>query len=462
MKFTITLLGAGSREFGPVTIQDILRNPGLSQCQLTLRLMDLDETELSRTVQFARETARQFKQTVDIQPTTRLEAALEGASFVITSIELDRYHYWTQEFHLPRLFGFRQIYGENGGPGGLFHALRNFVPMLNIARAMEQHCPDAWLLNYTNPLTKLGQMLHRCSRIKTIGLCHGVFDGLDQIAFLLEVPFREISGQLSGINHFSWFQKLWHVPDGEDLYPRLHEAERRAHWLARWDDLALSRILFRVFGLYPSPGTNHIGEYLPWATEFWASAALQFFYDPREGIPWEGGATPTYLYSLTTHPTSVPPHPEVPVETLYPDDSAHELPAGLPTRELAVPIMEALACGRDYLIPAVNVPNTGGLVPGLPEDAFVEVPARISNGRLQPQKAEPLPEGVLALLRTQVSINKLLVEAFVERSRDRLLQALLIDPVTTSYRNAVHLINEMFKLQGEALPPLEWQEVHRP
>ena len=127
---------------------------------------------------------------------------------------------------------------------------------------------------------------------------------------------------------------------GADLYPRLRERERAAHWLAEWDHIALSRVLFRVTGLYPSPGTNHIGEYLRWADEYLASAALQFFHDPRDGRPWEGGEMPTWIYNLSERPHEVPLFPDNPLPRLR-EDARHELDPNAPLEASGEAVAEA-------------------------------------------------------------------------------------------------------------------------
>ena len=314
----IVLVGAGSREFGPASIRDLLLSDALCDSGLDIVLMDLDASELSRTQEYAASVAERLGHSVQLSATTSLADALPRADAVVMAIELDRYFYWAQDFHIPRIFGFRQIYGENGGPGGLFHALRNMGPCVDVARAMEEHCPDAWLLNYTNPLTKLCEAQSRLSGVRVVGLCHGVFHGIEQMARLLELPTGRLDARASGINHFTWFESVHDRETGEDLYPRLKQREREAHLLHDWDEIALSRILYRVFGRFPSPGANHIGEYLGWAQEFLGSSALQFFYDPVQGAPWETGEVPTWIYNLADHPGDMPAFPGGPVPRMKP------------------------------------------------------------------------------------------------------------------------------------------------
>ena len=463
MSLKIVLVGAGSREFGPATLRDIYLSEPLAERGAQVTLMDLDADELATTRAYAETLAERTSRCHDVTSTTDLGEALDGADFVVVAIEVNRYFYWAQDFHVPRTFGFRQIYGENGGPGGLFHALRNMGPSVHIAREMEARCPDAWLLNYTNPLTKLCEGQTRLTSTKVVGLCHGICHGKEQVCRLMEHPPEDLWAYACGLNHFTWFQELRSKETGEDLYPLLRKREREAHWLSDWDEIALSRILLRCFGLFPSPGANHIGEYVRWAEDFLGSSLLQFFYDPREGDPWETGEVPTWLYNLSDHPTDAPLFPEGPLPRLKPSREDRETADGeiKPSGELAIPIIEGLACEVEKELAAVNVPNRGW-IPGLPEGAVVEVPATVGPDGLHPRAMEPLPEAVLALLRTQVSINTLLVDAYGEASRDKLLQALLLDPTCHSYRQSVHLIDRMFELQSDILPAMEWDGRARP
>ncbi len=458
MKFV--LVGAGSREFGPASIRDLLLSDPLCDGGIEIALVDTDPSGLRRTQSYAKAVAERLGRSATVTSTTRIDEALPGADAVILAIEINRYFYWAQDFHVPRAFGFRQIYGENGGPGGLFHALRNMGPTVDVARAMERHCPDAWLVNYTNPLTKLCEAVCRLTDIRVVGLCHGVFHGIEQMARILELPPERLDARASGLNHFSWFGSVTDRETGEDLYPRLAERERAGDWMHDWDEIALSRILFRVFGRFPSPGANHFGEYIRWAGDFLASSPLQFFYDPVEGHPWETGEVPTWIYNLGDNPTDTPLFPERRRDRARGSreeraaDSLAEAPLA-PSGELAAPLLEGILCGAEHYLDAVNIPNAGYVL-GLPDGAVVEVPATADGSGLHPATMDPLPEAVLALLRPQISINSLLVDAFRDQSRHTLLQALLLDPTTESYRQAVGLVNEMCRLQRDVLPEMDW------
>ena len=436
-KVKIALIGAGSGSF----------SEPLRECKLELALMDIVPEHLDDSAGYARWAKEQLDHDASITATTDLREALDGADFAVAAIEVDRYLYWSQDFHVPRKHGFRQVFGENGGPGGIFHALRNMGPMVEIARTMEELCPQAVLLNFTNPEHKLCEAVTRLTSIQAVGLCHGYFMGLHQIAGLLGMDAGDLDCVACGINHFTWFQQVRDRRTGEDLYPRLRQAECGGDWLADWHEMALARVLFRRFGLWPSPAPNHYGEYIRWADEFVASE-LQYFYDPADGHPWETGEIPEFVYSLTGNPHERPWRPEE-----GGGRDPREAPLE-PSAELAAPIMESLACGVAHDLPAVNVPNRGA-IPNLPDDMVVEVPAVADADGLCACQCEPLPEAIAALLRIQGSIHELIVAAFAERSKAELIQAVLLDPTVDGYRRAVEMVDEMLRLQSGILPPLE-------
>lgn len=253
----IVLVGAGSRSFGPATMRDIWLSEPLKPHGVDLVLMDKDRKALEAALEYAASLKTRLKRTVNATATTNLDEAIRGADFVVCAIEVNRYLYWSQDFHVPRHFGFRQPYGENGGIGGLFHALRNMAPMIEIARAMERLCPKAWLLNYSNPEHKLCEAITRLTRTPVVGLCHGVFMGREQLGRILDVALDDLETSACGINHFTFFQTIRRRTTGEDLYPRLRQTDRESHELSEWHRLALGRVLLRRFGLWPSPASNH-------------------------------------------------------------------------------------------------------------------------------------------------------------------------------------------------------------
>lgn len=453
----ITLIGAGSVSFGPATITDILLSEKLGALDLEIALMDIDARALEVSRGFALNLAEKLGSGARISAGTDLDAALLGAEFVVTAIELERYHYWSMDFHIPRRYGFRQVYGENGGPGGMFHFLRNLPPLLGIARRMEALCPGAWLINYTNPEAKLVEAVSKLTKIRAVGVCHGFEMGVEQIAKILDRPSSELLIEGHGLNHFGFMTKIEEKETGADLYPEFMRREAQCHWLAEWDELGLSRMMLRTYGLWPYPGTNHIGEYIAWSDDFLASTKIQYFFDPVREKPWETHVPPKFVYSFSSNPTGIAFHDR---NAGREDDYGRRfsLDGAKPTRsrEYGVPIIEAIAFDERALIPSLNRLNRGTM-PGLMEDMCLEGPCLVDAEGVHPvQLTTKLPTAVSAMINLQGAIHQLLIDAYQHSSRNLLLQALLLDPTISNYNNAVALIDEMFEREKALLPALEW------
>ncbi|TMU56510.1 alpha-galactosidase [Flagellimonas algicola] len=453
----ITYIGAGSIQFGPIIVQDILMSDVLTANDLEIHLMDIERSHLDHVVEHGTYVSQKLSRNVKIIATTDRDAAIKDAHFVICALEKDRNVYWSQDFHVPRKYGFKQVYGENGGVGSLFHALRNIKVIMELAHSMEKLCPNATLLNFSNPEHKICEAVTRLTSIQTVGLCHGVFMGREQLSQLLDIPLEDLQTKACGINHFTWFQEVKQKSSGEDLYPKLTEIEQQGDWLAQWHEIALGRILFRRFGQWPSPASNHYGEYLRWAEEF-VIPQLQFFYDPAEGHPWENNQIPEGVYTVD----------RVDYEREWTKDwSKKLLPVGSTEEiqlenedgsfkssgEIATLIMESIISDKKQWLEAVNMPNRGA-IPNLPDELVVEAPAYVDASGIKLVPMEPIPEGIAATIRLHASIHQLLVEAYQEKSKDKLLQAILLEPTVNSYRNAVDMCNEMLALQKEVLPEI--------
>ncbi len=439
-------IGAGSRSFGPSIVRDLFMSDAINTAGLELMLMDTVADHLTEIDRYCEFLNTRLGRKVKVRSTTDLAEALASADFVICAIEVERYRYWSQDFHVPRDTGIRHPFGENGGVGGIFHALRNMGPMVHIAKEMERLCPRAVMLSFTNPEHKLCEAVTRLTSVQAIGLCHGVFMGQEQIAEILGMKEADLDLAACGINHFTWFQEVRDRRTGEDLYPLLRERERNTDWFTKWHELALGRILLRRFGLWPSPGSNHYGEYIRWADEYVVSN-LQFHYDPADGHPWTADIPPRFVYNADQVDTSGPwGRPRTPRE-----DAPMEKQALEPSGEIAVKIIESLSSGVTHHLEAINVPNRG-YIPNLDQGTVVEVPADADRAGIRPRMMRPFPEAIAALLRLQGSIHKLIVEAFAESSRDKLIQAVLLDPSVDSYRHAIVAVERLLELQKDMLP----------
>ncbi|WP_179032519.1 family 4 glycosyl hydrolase [Paenibacillus kribbensis] len=459
-KMKVALIGAGSVSFALGALQDMVLSERLkTQVELEIALMDIEQENVARTYKYATDMFTAFSHPANIWQTTNLEAALQAADFVIVAIEVNRYFYWSQDFHIPRRFGSKQIYGENGGPGSMFHTLRNLGPMLEIARTMERVCPDAWFINYTNPEAKLVEAISKLTSIKVVGLCHGLDMGIEQLSQFLEMDIADIGIEGGGLNHFGFFTKIWNKKTGEDLYPLFDEKERKANRLAQFEHVALSRTMYRTYGYYPYPGTNHVGEYISFAEDFYAGLSLQYRYDPIREKLWEKySRTPDFVYCASGNNLDQGLFSKIQTQELWVEESyIFDKQKVCRSNEYAVPIIEAIFFDDEIELNAVNLPNHGA-IKGLPDDMVVETQA-IVNGRgitLKPMTVE-LPTAIIGTIHIQGTIHKLLLEAFVEQSKTKLLQAILLDPQAPTYYQACAMIDDMCELQQDILPKLEWK-----
>jgi alpha-galactosidase len=458
MKVTkIVIVGAGSRSFGPAMIDDVLLSDALCQGGVELALMDIDFEGLSYVKGLADAHITKLNRSGQVKIKTFLDLceALQKADFVISMVERNRNLYWSQDYHIPRKYGFNQIYGENGGPGGAFHGLRNFPLVVDIAKKMEQFCPEAILMNLSNPESRIIDAVSALTNIKAYGFCHGVSAGKNQVADFLGKPVNEIDFVVGGINHFVWFLKITDKETGKDLYPALHEADKKIAPAYGWRTLGLPRLLFKRTGLWPMPGTDHCGEYIGWAHEF-VDNSLEFIYDPESEPKKTVTEAPQFIYLGFDNSAGADP-----TEKKYPDEGESENITGIAkpedekemsqSGELLIPFIEAIVCDKSTRLTSLVVPNKG-YIPNLPDNQGVEVPVEVNGQGVTPETVGPLPEYIAAMCRLQMSIQQLLLEAYIEKSKAKLIQAILLEPTVSSYKSAIAMINEFLERQKDVLP----------
>ncbi len=263
MKSTnIVLIGAAGASFGPAMICDTLLTPEVHGS--TLWLVDMDANRLETMTAYAKRLNDALGAGMKIKHTTDRLEALPEADFVMTAVAIRRNELWQLDFQIPLKNGLKQVLGENGGPGGLSHSLRNIPLILDIAKDMERLCPHALLMNFTDPESRICLALSRYTKVHFVGLCHGIGMGLDSIGRITGIDSADLTGTAAGINHFAWFLDIRRISTNEDIYPLLR-AREPAHDPTQ---LPLSRRLFHEFGFFPHPSDDHVGEYLPYAWEY--------------------------------------------------------------------------------------------------------------------------------------------------------------------------------------------------
>ncbi len=429
----IVIIGAGSASFGVSMIRDLLVCPELGSRGASLHLVDTDATALDRAMLFAAKLREHTGSDMALEKSLDRRSALDGADFVIVSVARKRYELWEQDFRVPLAHGFRHCLGENGGPGAAFHALRSFELVIPICKDIEEICPDALVLNFTNPEMRVLHAINHLTGVRAAGLCHGIGGAIDTLQTVLDRPADEFKIVSAGMNHLYAVLQVTDKQTGEDL---LGEAKRRVLAAPAGEVPPLFRRILDVFDVFSFPSDDHIGEYVAFAEEFL-------------GVKWP--------YGQESRP--VVPNPPGPEPSWFDNflDGTGPLPEWFlnPSGELAVPIICDIDGDRKMYREAVNVLNTDLSIENLPPGAAVEVPATVDAAGIHPEKVGPLPEPFAAIIRPQLTIAELLTEAYRTGSKKLVLQALLLDPVVDNTAEAEKMLDEMLELQADFLPVLE-------
>ncbi|HVY56861.1 MAG TPA: alpha-glucosidase/alpha-galactosidase [Xanthobacteraceae bacterium] len=411
----IAFIGAGSMSFGLSLFRDAFSCGELSGSTLTL--VDIDRDKLARVAQLARLLNAKAGAGLKIEETTDRRAAFDGAGFVVNATAIDRNRLWKLDFEIPKKFGIRQTLGENGGPGGLFFTLRTLPLIFDFARDMEDLCPQALLINLSNPESRIILALGKYSRIRAVGLCEGIFGGRNYVAHIMDLPAEQVDVWGAGLNHFQW---LLHIRDrytGEDLYPLLREKEKDHDPTFA----PLSRRLFRAFGDWVTCSDDHMGEYVPYGWEA-GEEGYDFEQDERNRAGFSRSVSD--VLSGTTEP---------PADWLS------------PSGERAITVVTGVLHNKKQFVESGVVYNQG-VIPDLPADLAVEVPVLADAAGVHPISLGHLPGPIAKLLSVQANVQQLAVEAAIHASKEIALQALLVDPVVNSTQAATSLLDELWEV----------------
>ncbi len=454
----IVVIGAGSASFGENTLAALMRSQRLRGSSLAL--VDRNPASLDIVKRLAERLNREWDCQMTITAHAQHRQALEGAEFVVSAIEVGpREQLWKSDYEIPLQFGLHQPYAENGGPGGFAHALRNIGPVMEIVHDMEQICPEAWFINFTNPMTRICDAVNRHSRIQAVGLCHQIFIGYAFVGMVLaeelgiEVP-EGIDGmhadilqhalrdqvvhqvvprldiQAAGLNHFTWIVAMHDRQNGEDLYPRFRE--RFASFDPNFEPL--TRDVYQAFGLFPVPGDTHLCEYLPWVadplTKPWEKYNIRLY----DWNTWAG------LRDFSLDRLNDMAEGHLTIESLLEADS-----------EGALEMIEHLAGAGTHYHLAANRPNLGQIA-NLPLGATIETPVLVDGAGIHPVHVGTLPEAIAELLRREISVGQLCVDAAVEGSREKALQALLLDPMISDIGTARQILDAYLTAYKQYLP----------
>ncbi|MFN2302939.1 MAG: hypothetical protein ACK2TV_04325 [Anaerolineales bacterium] len=428
----IVLIGAGSAMFGLGTLGDIFKEPKLEGS--TVVLHDINSLTLKATEQVAKTYLEKNNLDFTLVATTNRREAVKGADFCIISIEVgDRYVLWEQDWKVPLQFGIPQVYGENGGPGGFFHAMRIIPPILSICEDIAELAPNAHVINLSNPMIRISHaILQVFPDLSYIGLCHEIASLVHHLPILLGLPADGLEIKAGGLNHFSILIEARHKDSGEDLYPIIRQKgpeyfRNTENYFGYHGERDLCVELLERFGYLPNTTDSHFGEYIHWAYDSVDHQGILTFYSE-------------YKKSMLEPP-------------LPPQD---RLTIGSGEGELwgIVPIISAFVTKEAHSELAVNIRNKG-LINCLPSEMPVEVPATIHDGNLVGIPLNPYPTGFGALLQNQVGTTILTTEAIRHKSKAIAKQALLADPVFSRSSVVDDLLDTMIRLQSPYLDYLQ-------
>jgi alpha-galactosidase len=424
----IAFLGAGSVVFTRELLADLLSFDELRE-GVTLALHDIDPERLETAEAIARRTAEQLDAHPLITTSLHRRSALDGADFVINAIQVGMYAATVRDFEVPAKFGLRQTIGDTLGVGGIFRALRTFPVLDGIAADIRELCPDAWLLNYTNPMAmNIGYLAATAPDLNVVGLCHSVFWTVHDLGELLGVPHEEIDYTGAGVNHQAWLLRFEHR--GESLYPRLDERLERDPELRR----RVRMDMYRRLGYFPTETSEHSSEYVPW-----------YLHDQAE---IERLRIPVGDY-LRISADNVAEYRATRASVL----AGEPLDVSRYATEYAPQVIHSMVTGTLRRIHG-NVANHG-LISNLPEGYAVEVPCVVDHLGVRPERVGALPPQCAALNRSFVSVGQLTVEAAVRRDPRMIRRAAMVDPntaATLSVDAIWALCDEMVAAHADLLP----------
>ncbi|MFI5952341.1 alpha-glucosidase/alpha-galactosidase [Cryptosporangium sp. NPDC051539] len=423
----ITFLGAGSVVFTRELLADLLAFDELRG--VTLSLHDIDPERLETAEAIARRTADQLGVTPTITASLDRRAALEGAKYVINAIQVGMFPATKRDFEIPAKYGLRQTIGDTLGVGGIFRALRTFPVLDGIAADIREICPDAWLLNYTNPMAmNVAYLAATAPDVNAVGLCHSVYWTVHDLCALIDVPLEEVDYLGAGVNHQAWLLRWEHR--GESLYPRLDA-------LLEKDDQLKRRVrmdMYQRLGWFPTETSEHSSEYVPW-----------YLHDDGEV---ERLRIPVGDY-LRISQDNLDEYQQVRSDVL----AGRPLDLTREATEYAPQVIHSMETGTMRRIHG-NVANRGYLT-NLPDGYAVEVPCVVDRLGVRPEYVGDLPAQCAAVNRPFVSVGELTVRAAVTGDKRMVRQAAMVDPNTSSTLTVDkiwELCDELTAAHGDLIP----------
>ncbi len=425
----IVMIGAGSVIFAKHLMVDILSFPELRDS--TISLVDIDPVRLKTAKLMVQRVAEAVGSNAVIQATMDRREALKDADYVINAVQVGMHEATLTDFNIPRKYGLKQTIGDTIGVGGVFRGLRTIPVLLDICREMEELCPDALLLNYTNPMAILTLAVARGSGIKAVGLCHSVQHTAAGLSEYINAQLNEVSYRVAGINHMAWFLEFRH--NGGDAYPRLFKAMEDPAIFGR--DKVRFEMMKRL-GYFVTESSEHMAEYVPYFIK--RDDLIERFDIPID----------EYLRRSEKNLGTF-------------EETRRSLEKGEPieierSEEYAAFIIHSMETGVERSFNG-NVLNTG-LITNLPQDSCVEVPCLVNKAGVQPCHVGALPPQLAAMNRTNINVQQLTVEAALTGKREYVYHAVMMDPHASSVLSLDEIwamVDELIEAHGDLLPKLK-------
>jgi alpha-galactosidase len=416
----ITFIGAGSTVFTTSIAGDILLRPALAGAEI--RLMDIDPRRLAASEAVVGKLAQGLGGAATVRTFQDRRAALDGADFVVVAFQIGGYDPCTiTDFELPKRYGLRQTIADTLGVGGIMRGLRTVPHLWSVCEDMAQVCPDAILLQYVNPMAiNTWAIAAKHPGIAQVGLCHSVQGTAAELAHDLDLPVEELRYKAAGINHMAFFLRFEHrQADGSyrDLYPALRQgyAEGRLPKPPRSNPRCPNRLRYEMMtrlGYFVTESSEHFAEYTPWFIKRDRPDLIERFGIPLDEYPKR------CLEQIARWETQAEAHRRV---------GTIEVAA---SHEYASAIVNSVVTGE----PSVIYGNFGnrGLIPQLPDGCAVEVPTLVDANGLQPTPVHDIPPQLVALMRTNVNVQELTVQALLTENLEHVYHAAMLDPHTAA------------------------------
>jgi alpha-galactosidase len=431
----IAIIGAGSIVFCSTFLNDIFNIKEFDGCEIAL--MSPTFTKVNKVKDYAQKIIEANNLKTKVYATTDRREALKDAKYVICTFQIGGVDAFKYDYEIPMKYGVDQCIGDSLGPGGVFRLLRSTPLFDTLDKEISELCPDAYVLNYVNPMGAVCTYLGRYTNMKFVGLCHGVQTTMDLISGYVNMPKDSIDFVAAGINHMAWFLNLEH--QGKDLYPLLKENMEKPEYYV--NEKVRGEVM-RQSGYFMTESTGHLSEYLPWFRK------NQHALDLYCNMPDFGGETGAY-YNYSKF-----------ISDKYLTEDVFELESGkLDPRsaEYCSYVLEAIETGVPFKFNG-NVFNDELFISNLPGDSCVEIPMFVDNQGFHPLSVGQLPPHLAAMNLSNITVQSLAAAGAKEADPELVFWAIAMDPLTSAVLDLEqirNMVSEMFEAEKQWLPQFE-------